>query len=245
VDYGIKMDNQAKKPIIFDTGPVISLTTNNLLWVLDSLKKQYKGNFYITPTVKRELVDTPIQSKKFKFEALQVMHCINKNVLGITNSERLRNTALKLAELANQCFMAKGSWLQIVHYGEMEALAAAIMLDASALVIDERTTRLLIENPGRLEGILANRLYTKISINRKNLHEFAQMAKGIRLLRSAELLVVAYEIGSLDRYILNIPKPRKQLLESILWGVKLHGCAISREEIDAVVGEELGKADSR
>ena len=89
MDYGIKMDNQAKKPIIFDTGPVISLTTNNLLWVLDSLKKQYKGNFYITPTVKRELVDTPIQSKKFKFEALQVMHCIKGRFMQLSMKKNL------------------------------------------------------------------------------------------------------------------------------------------------------------
>ena len=35
------------KSLVFDAGPVISLTTNNLLWLLDVLKGDYEGEFYI------------------------------------------------------------------------------------------------------------------------------------------------------------------------------------------------------
>ena len=69
------------RSIVFDTGPIISLTTNNLLWLLEPLKKKYKGHFHITSDVKRELIDRPLQTKKFKFEALQVMHIIKKGIL--------------------------------------------------------------------------------------------------------------------------------------------------------------------
>ena len=34
-------------------------------------------------------------------------------------------------------------------------------------------------------------------------------------------------------------KARKTLVESLLWGVKLHGCAISRRELDQLVSLEI------
>ena len=43
--------------LFFDTGPVISMTMNHILWVLRPLKKQFNGNFFITDFVKKELID--------------------------------------------------------------------------------------------------------------------------------------------------------------------------------------------
>ena len=39
----------------------------------------------------------------------------------------------------------------------------------------------------------------------------------------------------LDNYITKLPDARKNLLESVLWGVKLNGCAVSKEEIENIV----------
>lgn len=69
------------KSIIFDAGPIISLATNNLLWILKPLKKYFNGKFYITDAVKRELVDKPFETKKFKFEAIQVEKLIEEGVI--------------------------------------------------------------------------------------------------------------------------------------------------------------------
>ena len=77
------------KSMIFDTGPIISLALNNLLWVLDPLKKKFKGNFYITKSVKKEIIDRPLNSKKFKFEALQVLHLYEKNVIELTGNDEI------------------------------------------------------------------------------------------------------------------------------------------------------------
>ena len=60
------------KSLVFDAGPVISLATNSLLFILEPLKKEFNGKFYITESVKSELVDRPFEIKKFKFEAIQV-----------------------------------------------------------------------------------------------------------------------------------------------------------------------------
>ena len=57
---------------------------NNLLWLLEPLKKLSKAKFYITKLVKEELVDTPLnKTKKFKFEALQVLHYIENGTLEV------------------------------------------------------------------------------------------------------------------------------------------------------------------
>ncbi len=69
--------------IVFDTGPLISLSTNNLLWILPKIKESFQGDFIITPAVKRECVTRPLETKKFKFEALQVLRQIEKQTLTI------------------------------------------------------------------------------------------------------------------------------------------------------------------
>lgn len=226
------------KSLVFDTGPIISMTTNNLLWVLDYLKERFNGDFYIPQAVKYELIDKPLASKKFKFEALQVSFRVRKAVLSIIETPQIKALAEELLELSNSTFKVRGNWLKIVHYAEMEALASAIIMNASAVVIDERTTKLLVEDPDALVRTLGKHLKAKVSVNKKNLDKVRQWVKNIRIIRSVELVMVAYEKGFLDKYLLDGKEARKTLVESLLWGVKLHGCAISRREIDQLVALE-------
>lgn len=223
------------KSIVFDTGPIISLTTNNLLWLLDPLKIQFNGGFFVSSTVKKELVDKPLLTKKFKFEALQVLQSIQDGVLEVIDNKNIRTDSQRLYQLANNVFYANNHPISIVHVGEIEGIAAAQYLHADAFIIDERTTRVLIEDPRKLAYILQHKLHTPISVNHKNLSSFLRRVKDIKLLRSFELAVIAYELGLLDKYILNIPSSKKILLDGLLWGIKLNGCAVSQREINEVV----------
>ena len=155
------------KIITFDTGPIISLTITNLLWILKELKNRYDSKFYITEAVKKELVDRPLSTKKFKFEALQVLRYIKEGIINVIKEKETKQKTLELLNLANNCFQAKNHPIQIVHYGEMAGLASYLVLDSDAFVVDERTTRLLIENPKRLANILSHKLHTKIYTNTK------------------------------------------------------------------------------
>ena len=103
------------------------------------------------------------------------------------------------------------------------------------MVVDEKTTRLLIENPKKLHIIIDHNLHSKVEINRDNLREFSKITKNVKIIRSVELAAVAYEKSLLDKYIPNLDNSRRILLESVLWGVKLNGCAVSRDEIDQIV----------
>ena len=214
------------KTIVFDTGPIISLTTNNLLWILEPLKKMGNASFCITDYVKKELVDTPLnKTKRFKFEALQVLDCIEKGIIKVVKNEEIDSQTIKLLATANSCFNAFGRNISLLH----------LQKDADALVLDERTARLIVENPKRLLNILKHSLHTRIEENQDSLREFGKITKNVRIIRSVELVTLAYEKGLLDDYIANIPNPRKVLLESVLWGIKLNGCAVSKKELEQIM----------
>ena len=223
------------KTLVFDAGPVISLATNNLLFILEPLKKEFNGKFCITESVKSELVDKPFEIKKFKFEAIQVEKLIENGILEVIDNSFIREETPKLLNVANEIFNAYKNYMRIVHYAEISVIIAAISLNSDSIVLDEKTTRFLIENPKRIVEILRKTLHTPISVDENNLKEFKNKAKNIRTIRSIELVAVAYEHGFLDDYITNMPDARKNLLESVLWGVKLNGCAVSRDEIDQIV----------
>jgi len=224
------------KSLIFDSSALITMTMNNLIWILDDLKGSLDGDFCICSEVKAELVDNPLNTKRFEFEALQVMQEIRSGTIKLIDiPPAVKDLAYKLLDLANHSFRSKGVWITIMHKGEMEALATAISLNLSAFAVDERTTRLLIENPVALRDLLQSKLHTRVEINRENLRQLRYMARNVKVIRSVELVIVAYEKGLLNKFIPdNVEKPRQMLLDGLLWGLKLRGCAISKEEISQI-----------
>jgi hypothetical protein len=180
-------------------------------------------------------VDKPLLTKKYKFEALQVLQNIQQGVLEIVDTKHIQQTSDRLYQLANSCFIADNHPISIVHNGEIEGIAAYLHLNSNAFIIDERTTRLLIEEPKKLAYILQHKLHTPVTIHHHNLNQFLHEVKNVKLIRSFELVVMAYELGFLDKFLPNLPSPNKMLLDGVLWGIKLNGCAVSEHEIDEVV----------
>lgn len=229
------------KAILFDAGPIISLTTNNLLWLLEPLKEKFKGEFCMTESVRKELVDKPLSTKKFKFEALQVQHMIEKGVLKVIKDGRVSGKANQLLDLASSIFYVHGNPMRPLQLGELESLAAAKIMDILYIVVDERVTRLLLENPGQLEELFEKRMHADVHVKSAKLAKLHKEVEGVKLIRSFELVTIAYELGLLDRYLVKIPKARKQLLQAVLWGIKLNGCSVGHKEIDEIVSIELKK----
>ena len=223
--------NAALKSLVFDAGPIISLTTNNLLWLLAPLKEKFGGSFYMTEGVRRELVDKPLATKKFKFEALQVEQQIESGVIEVARDPEARNLATRLLDISNSCFYVDGNPLRVIQFGEMETVAFALLNRSNAVVIDERITRLLFENPQSLARLLSKRLHANVKIDKNSLAELDRHVHDIKMIRSVELVTVAYSLGLLDKFVVRIPRARQELLDSVLWGVKLNGCAVNEYEI--------------
>ncbi len=219
------------KSLVFDAGPVISFAINNLLWLFEPLKKHFKGNFYIPKRVETELVTKPLYTKRFEFEALRVMKLIKDKILTVFSDGDIDSLTNQLSQLANNSFFAHGHAINILQTGELQSIALAKHMDSDALVVDERTTRVLIENPSELRNILRKKLHTGITVNNDNIKRFHYLTKDIKLIRSVELVTVAFELGFLEKYLPDIQNGKRILLDSVLWGMKINGCAISKTEI--------------
>ncbi len=232
------------RSIIFDSGPVISLTVNNLLWILEALKDRYNGEYIIPTSVKKELIDVPLATKKFKFESLQVLDTIRRDIVIVhEDNNQLKNLTEELLKIANSCYYTGKEKLKIIHYAEMEVIALALLQGADAIVVDERMTRAIIENPDSIPDILSRKYHTKVNIDKNKIKELKNRVGDIKFIRSCELAMVAYENGLFEKYLPKktkiVKKPRKILLQAVLWALKLHGCAVSHEEIDQLVKIEL------
>ncbi len=214
------------RSLVFDASTIITLAMNNLLWVLKPLKKQFGGEFYISQSVKREIIDHPLKSKKFKLEAMQVKNVLEAGDLKV-NSEF---SGAEIADLVNSLFMARGRFIKIMHDGEIGALVLARNVKSVALVVDERTTRMLVENPESLASVLSRKMHTTVTIDHKKLDKFKKWLGDLKVLRSIELGVVAYELGLLDKY-----GDKKNALDALLWAAKLRGCSVSDSEINEVL----------
>lgn len=231
------------KAIAFDTGPFISLTLNNLLWLLEPLRQQFRGDFFITTEVYDELIRRPLSTHKYKFEALQILPLITKGIITVADAPAIEKNADELHRLANNCYLAHGNPISIVHRAEMQVVACALVKGCDAIVIDERTTRALIENPKALQNQLQRKLHTSIQANDKNLKLLQERIRHIKVIRSFELVTVSYELGLFDAFALKeeervVPNIKHAILEGVLWGVKLAGCSVREEDIETVLNLE-------
>lgn len=223
------------KTLFFDAGPVITLVMSRTAWILPLLKKHSGAKFYITPAVKYELIERPLTIKRFQFEALEVMKLIREGVLEIYTKVPSAKVK-KLQKLANSSFKVKGKNLDIIQEGEMESVACALQEKDSTVVIDERTLRLFIENNKGMQGLLEHRFHRKVTSNQINMDAFSASFSGLKIIRSIELVGVAYKLGLLKDYL---PKKRNGadiLLNSVLWATKYNGCAVGETEIQEIKG---------
>ncbi|MEK6916739.1 MAG: hypothetical protein AABW92_03255 [Nanoarchaeota archaeon] len=219
------------KALVFDTGPLINLALNNLLWVVEPLKKRFKGKFYITPAVRNELVEKPLATKRYKLEALQILKLIEDGVFDIYESEELKEKSLSLLKLSNSILKADENYIKNVQFAEIEAIVATKMLNADAVVIDEFVTRALIENPLGVKDRMQKKLHKAMKIDDNNLEEFKKQVSGIIVIRSFELITIAYEKGLFKEYYLDLKNPKETLLDGLFWGIKLNGCSVTEQEI--------------
>lgn len=223
------------KALFFDAGPIITLVMSRLVWILPHLQKHFGGVFYLTPAVHRELIERPLTVRRFQFEALQVKKLIREKVLTLYPTVSKSKVA-ELEHLANSAFSIKNKTMDVVQSGEMESIVAAFAEKAQALVIDERTLRFLIENPTDMEKLLEIRFQKNVVPNHERLQRFSRQLQGLPILRSIELVGVAYKLGILDAYIPPEKKGRETLLNAVLWATKYNGCAVTEHEVEEMKG---------
>ena len=160
------------KYLIFDAGPIISLTMNGMLPILEKLKDVFDGEFILTPHVRREVVDKPMKIKKFKLEAIQVNDMIDRGIFKmsseIISNQKLDQETKRLLKVTNGVLRTSATKekIKIIHDGEAACLAFSNLCEAdNVIVIDERTTRMLTEAPQNLEKMMEKKLHTPLDVN--------------------------------------------------------------------------------
>ena len=186
------------KAIIFDAGALISLSLNGLLDELKKLRGAFNGDFLITKQVKSEVIDKPLKIKYFELEALKVQQLLEDNILKMADSYGINDSLInskteEIMNIANGLFMSSNNKLNIMQLGEASCLALSRILYEKGIeniiVVDERTTRMLVEKPENLKDLLERKIHTKIVLVKKDFQYF----KEFKIIRSAELMYVAWK----------------------------------------------------
>ena len=216
------------KHLIFDAGPLINFAMNGSLHILERLKQDFKGDFLITKEVRKEIIDKPFTIKRFKLESLQIKALYDKKIIKLADItkkqvDELREKRNRFMSIANSSFKTKKKALHLIDKGECAVLALSEIIKSPNIVIDERTTRMLCENPENLRKLLEKKLKTKITANKDNYFYF----KNFKVIRSTELAYLAYK-----KKLFNLKYP--EALEAMLYGLKFKGCSISEQEVKQI-----------
>lgn len=217
------------KVLIFDTSSLITLSMNCLTSILSDLKKNFSGKFIIPEDVKNEAIDRPLNIKKFKLGALRIKSLLDDKILEMPESvgiskEEVKKKCSEVMRKVNNSYFARGEFMHIIDNGEAACLALSYLCQErgieNVLVVDERTTRMLSENPENLRRIFESKIHTKVQLR----GDFSDL-KDVKFIRSSELAYVAYKKGL-------IKLKGNEVLDALLYGVKFKGCSISGQEIE-------------
>ncbi len=211
--------------IACDSSSLISLGNNCTLNLIPFFSDNHDVDFYISKAVKQEIVDRPTQTKKFKFTGLKMNQLIQEGYLKVID-EPVKEYTNRFLELSNSLLSSKetGENIEILHRGEAEAIGTLKYLGTNNLLIDERTTRLLIEDIHVLKDYISSRVKEEIEIEKDVKEKIDIETNDIDVIRSSELIARGYETGFFK-------EKTKDMLEGSLYGVKFAGCAIKSEEI--------------
>lgn len=218
------------KAVLCDASSLIALTESCFLGVLSFLRSS-KVNFIIPEKVKYECIGRPMSIKKHSLHAIRLQRMVDEGALKVVEAEIDAETK-RIMELANKIFYSRGKPIHLIDIGEAAMIALAKELGARYILMDERTTRTLIESPERLKEHFEREFRTHVATNENNLKEFGDICEGLMVFRSSEIIAIAYDKGYFNS---KFGKNKKKALEAGLYSLKFNGCAISFEEIESYI----------
>lgn len=214
--------------ILCDASSLISLTGSCLDSVIDFFHDKFGVKFVVPQSVEYEAVTHPLslKTKVYCFSALRIQNLINKRAVEVVPESKDQKTK-ELMRQGNHIYHAAGKSLKLIQKGETEMLVLSRELNIPNLLMDERTTRFLIESPITLKKHLEDEFHTHVMVNKKSLMSFSEQVKGMNVIRSTELVYTAYENGFFSKFGAN----ESEAAEAALYRLKYAGCAVSFNEL--------------
>jgi len=223
------------RDVLCDSGVLISLTAGCLDNILYHFSDHNNVRFVIPPSVEYETVTRPLYNnlKKHLFSAIRIKDAIADGVIEVVDA-KVEDEARRVMHAANNMFYMKGQPVRLLQFGESEMLALASALGVEDIIVDERTTRMLIEAPFQLKEHLEKEFQVNVMVNKNSFRELSSRISKLNVLRSSELVVLAYENG----YFKNFSNLQREALEAALYKMKYSGCSISFDEIKGYIEME-------
>src|SRR3989344_2825244 len=138
------------KVIILDSGVLINLSLNGLLYIIPELKKVSDVKFLTTKDVSYETIERPLNVPRFELGALSIKQLLDNGGVELPESIKISDKEInklkeELMNKANHTIRANGKWMKIVSDAEMSCLALSKILSEKGvdniIAMDERTTR--------------------------------------------------------------------------------------------------------
>ena len=211
------------KPIVADSSAIISLAVNCMSSVLAELS----AKIVVTGGIYDEIVSRPITSKRYALESLRIRRLFSEGVISVRDP--VAGATSDILGISNSIYRVKKHPLRLIHEGEAEALAVMREVGSDVLLIDERTTRMIIENAEQLRQILSQQINRRVDMDYEMLMSFKDLVGDVQVIRSSEVAAVAYEKGLLQK---SLGTDGKEALAAMLYALKFSGCAIAWREIE-------------
>lgn len=210
--------------VVCDSSSLIALTEAGLLGALISIKMKMKGDLFITKGVEGESIDYPINVPEYSFAAVRLKRALDSKMFKLI--EYSVGTLDTVLHSANNMFYTDRPF-HLVDEGEAEMIAAAVDNGLTTLLMDERTTRALIEAPMDLKKHLEEEFHIDIRVNQDMYSEFHKITENLVVIRSAEIIALANDKGYFKKY----KELSEEAYEAALYAIKFKGCAIGFDEI--------------
>ncbi len=199
-----------------------------MLPVLHRFSKKEKASIILPQGVYEESVTRPLRIKRFELNAVKIRECVKSGWMAVANLDgEAKALTEEILHMANGIFSIRGKPLTIVHRGEAEMLALVKQVGAKAILIDERNTRLIVEEPNKMKGHLRRRMHANIGVDKEHLNRLRELFNGISVIRSVDVLGLAYE----GRYLEPSLPHTKESMDAVLFALKYAGCSTTVNEL--------------
>jgi hypothetical protein len=175
-----------------------------------------------------------MQIRNYALHAIRLKRAIAEGMIDVVGA-KADNAAEEIRFSANNLFYSSGTPIRLLHQGESDVISLALEIGVDNLLMDERTARMLVEDPESLRQHLEHELGRPVTINEENMAQFSRATKRLRFFRSSELILLAYEKG----YFSDYGELERDAVEASLYKLKYSGCAIGFGEIGEYARKHL------
>jgi len=213
--------------IVCDSSSLISLADTCNIGALAFLREKAGWKFAISPMVREEIIGVPSKIKALEYSAVRIRKMVDDGIVTVESAPALAARTSQVMDAANRLYLVGGKPLKVLHEGEAESIALLSFSGAKALLIDEKTTRLIIEDPLKLkemtEGEYAEKLVLDLAAHEKFRALFPQTA----IIRSSEILATAARRG----YFKNFGAYEEEAFHSSIYALRAAGCSLAGDEL--------------